>query len=128
MPAVVARRCRFIIEENQRVLDLAHAITKGDKNVLANLFSASYVGARDLFEIGAPAMEAMINAILKSPGVISGRQAGAGFGGCMVALVRADSMEEFSQQVRKLYEEKTGITPRIFRITASAGAGLLNLL
>jgi galactokinase len=127
MTALVARRCRFIIEENQRVLDLADAITKGDINSLANLFSASYVGARDLFEIGAPAMEAMINAIMKSPGAISGRQTGAGFGGCMVALVRADTLEEFSQHVRKFYEEKTGVAPRIFWINASAGAGLLNM-
>ena len=127
MPALVARRCRFIIEENQRVLDLAGAITKGDINVLTRLFSASYAGARDLFEIGAPAMQAMIGAILESPGVISGRQAGAGFGGCMVALVRAGSVEEFSQHARKLYEDKTGIAPRIWAITASAGAGLLDI-
>jgi galactokinase len=126
MPDLVSRRCRFIIEENQRVLDLASVIAKGDLNALKNLASASYAGARDLFEISAPAMEAMINAIMKSPGVVSGRQAGAGFGGCMVALVNANKVEEFSRQVHKLYEETTGIDPHIFSTAASAGAGLLN--
>ena len=48
---------------------------------------SSYAGARDLYEIGAPSMDAMMAAMLAAPGVIGARQAGAGFGGCMVALV-----------------------------------------
>ena len=31
LPAVVARRCRFIVEEDQRVLDLAGALPAGDR-------------------------------------------------------------------------------------------------
>ena len=125
MPAVVSRRCRFIIEENQRVLDLGLAFTRADLEAIAALFAASYAGARDLFEIGAPALEAMIAAIQNSPGVVAGRQAGAGFGGCMVALVHADQVEAFSARVEELYQQKTGIAPRIFSTSASAGAGLL---
>ena len=60
LPEVVARRCRFIIEENQRVLDLAEALSTGNRPLLAALLVTSYGGARDLFEIGAPAMEAMM--------------------------------------------------------------------
>lgn len=125
IPALIARRCRFIIEENQRVLDIAEAFKTTNLSILPKLLTASYLGARDLFEIGAPAMEAMHEAILKSPGIISGRQAGAGFGGCMVALVKTECLEDFCTQVHKLYQEKTAIAPRIFSTTASAGAGLL---
>jgi len=126
MPDLVARRCRFIVEENQRVLDLAEAFSKSDRSAISRLFTASYAGARDLFEISAPAMEAMIDAIRKSPGVISGRQAGAGFGGCMVALVMADQVEEFSTQVQKQYQKQTGTAPCVYSTTASAGAGLID--
>ena len=58
LPEVVARRCQFIIEENQRVLDLAEALPGGEPGRLFELLSASYPGARDLYEIGAPAMAA----------------------------------------------------------------------
>ena len=44
LPDVVRRRCRFIVEENQRVLDLAAALPTGDAAVLAALFAASYGG------------------------------------------------------------------------------------
>ena len=125
MPELIARRCRFIIEENQRVLDMAIALQRGDEDALANLYSSSYAGARDLFEIGAPAMDAMYHAAHDSPGIVACRQAGAGFGGCMVALVKADQVEPFSQYVHNIYEENFGNAPRIFSATASAGAGLL---
>ena len=125
MPEVVAKRCRFIIEENQRVLDLAAALPLGNPATLHQLFAASYTGARDLFEIGAPAMEAMMQAMQTGPGVVGARQAGAGFGGCLVALVEEDATADFSNHVKQTYEKNTNIEPRIFNVAASAGAGSL---
>lgn len=126
LPPTVAKRCRFIVEENQRVLDLAAALTAGDSETLAALYTASYTGARDLFEIGAPAMQAMIEAMRTGPGVVASRQTGAGFGGCMVALVQNGSVSAFSDHVAAAYEQATGIQPRIFRVKPSPGAGVLN--
>jgi galactokinase len=125
MPAVVAKRCRFIIEENQRVLDLAPALSSGDRDALNELFAASYQGARDLFEIGAPSMDAMMQAMQNGPGIAAARQAGAGFGGCMVAIVEEGKVSQFRDHVEETYAKNTGIQPRTFKVTASPGAGQL---
>jgi galactokinase len=125
MPSVVAKRCRFIIEENQRVLDLAPILSKGDKDALNKIFLASYQGARDLFEIGAPSMEAMMEAMLDSPGVVAARQAGAGFGGCMVAIVEEEYTAQFRDHVQKTYLKNTGREPQTIALSASQGAGPL---
>jgi galactokinase len=125
MPVVVAKRCRFIIEENQRVLDLAPVLSSGDNNALQKLFFASYGGARDLFEIGAPSMEAMMRAMLGGPGVVAARQAGAGFGGCMVAIVEAGQVSRFRDYVAETYASDTGNHSRTFAVMASSGAGPL---
>jgi galactokinase len=122
---VVERRCRFIIEENRRVLALAGALTAGDRTRLAALFVASYEGARDLYEIGAPAMVAMMDAMLRSPGVIGARQAGAGFGGCMVALVEQDQIAPFGESVKTCYFASTGIEPEVYDVCAAPAAGVL---
>jgi galactokinase len=126
MPPLVAKRCRFIIEENQRVLDLAAALQTGDRKALDTLFSESWRGARDLFEIGAPSMQAMIDAMQSGPGVIAARQTGAGFGGCMVALVDNACVAEFSEYVHRAYTKATGIEPDIYAVAASAGAGIVD--
>jgi galactokinase len=125
MPPLVAKRCRFIIEENQRVLDLATVLPTGDHQALNTLYSKSWRGARDLFEIGSPAMQAMIDAMEAGPGVVAARQTGAGFGGCMVALVEAGCVAQFSDHVHEAYQEKTGIEPDIYPVSASAGAGIV---
>ena len=125
LPNLVVRRCQFIIEENQRVLDLAGTLAEGDRTSLGGLCAASYAGARDLYEITVPAMDAMLEAMLGAPGIIGARQAGAGFGGCMVALVEAGQVGAFQAQVAARYQSTTGIEPAVYPVQATDGAGPL---
>jgi galactokinase len=123
LPTVIGKRCRFILEENQRVLDLAAAMPVGDRHRLRALFAASWAGARDLYEISVPVMEQMMDAMLSAPGVIGARQAGAGFGGCMVALAHSDSVDAFGGHVEQAYRAASGIQPSVYAVSASDGAG-----
>jgi len=123
LPAEMAKRCRFIVEENDRVLQIAKALTAGDEAAIRGLTAASFQGACELYEIGAPAMVSLMDAMLKAPGVIGARQAGAGFGGCMVAFVRAGSVEAFGDSVRQAYRAQTGIAPEVYAVEPAAGAG-----
>jgi len=126
LPELVAKRCQFIIEENQRVLDLAQVLPSGHIPTIQALFSASYNGARDLYEIGAPAMIAMMRAMSTAPGIVAARQAGAGFGGSMVALVANGSQEPFTQHVVNTYQHETEIQPEVFIVEAAPGAMILD--
>jgi len=119
----VAKRCRFIIEENQRVLDLAQPLSTADREALRQIFDASWLGATRLFEIGAPSMEAMHDSMTGAPGLIARRQAGAGFGGCLVAIVDRWELESFAAHVEDEYRGTTGIDPSVYGVEASAGAG-----
>jgi galactokinase len=123
LPPVVARRCRFIVEEEGRVLALEAALPAGDRSALTRLYSESWEGANTLYEIGAPAMTAMRAAMVRAPGFVAGRQAGAGFGGCLVALVDRDEVDAFGTHVEQAYAAATGIAPHIFPVQAAAGAG-----
>ncbi|NJN92845.1 MAG: galactokinase [Anaerolineales bacterium] len=123
LPEVVARRCRFIIEENQRVLDLAKAFVANDLASIKSLTAESYAGARDLYEISCREMDTMIKAMNSGPGVVGARQAGAGFGGCMIAFVEQGAIETFASHVKKTYQASTTIEPRVYPVEAAAGAG-----
>jgi galactokinase len=125
LPDVVARRCQFIIQENQRVLELAQALSSNDLPAVGRLTAASYAGARDLYEIGSAEMESMITAMRSGPGVIGARQAGAGFGGCMVAFVEKDWAQAFAEHVTTAYQAATLIEPKVYPVEAAAGAGTM---
>jgi galactokinase len=122
LPEIIAKRCQFIMEENQRVLDLVQVLPEGRPEPLHALFAASYNGARDLYEIGAPAMDAMIHAMSTAPGVIAARQAGAGFGGSMVALVKGGSLDRFIEYVTNSYQQETKIHPEVYVVQTAPGA------
>jgi galactokinase len=125
LPAVVARRCRFIIEENARVLAMAKALAHDDRTAIAQLCAASFAGARDLYEITIPAMESMFEAMTAAPGVVGARQAGAGFGGCMIALVDAACVDAFAAAAASAYERASGTRPEIHAVRTAPGAGPL---
>ncbi len=125
LPKIVAKRCRFIIEENQRVLNLAAALSADDWTAIHALTEASYAGARDLYENVTPATESMMEAVLRGPGLVGARQAGAGFGGCMVAFVDRHSVDAFAEYVSTRYLAETTIEPEVYPVQAGPGAGPL---
>lgn len=122
LPERVARRCEFIVAESARAESLATALTAGDRPAVARLCAESFVGARDLYEICSPTMADMMDAMLAAPGVIGARQAGAGFGGCMVALVDTALTDAFRAAVLDAYRSATHVIPEIYPVEAAAGA------
>ena len=122
---VVYKRCHFIIEENQRVLDIADALSSGLYENAGRLAVASFVGARDLYEIVSSEMIAMHQAIMSAPGVFGARGAGAGFGGCLVAFVRDSDIDIFGNAVLQKYSNLTGIDADVYPIKAAPGASVV---
>lgn len=123
----VARRAGFIIEENQRVLSLANALAHDDRGAVRALCEASFSGAREGFEITVDAMEQLHAAMSTAPGCIGARQAGAGFGGCMVALVEASRTEEFKAATTEAYMESSGRRTNIQVVRPAMGASAARL-
>jgi galactokinase len=126
LPEPAARRARFIVAESARALALAGALTADDRPAVARLCAESFAGARDLYEICSPAMVAMMNAMLAAPGMIGARQAGAGFGGCMVALVDAAGTDAFRSAVQDAYYSATQVRAEVYPVEAAQGAAVFD--
>jgi galactokinase len=123
----VRKRCEFIVGENERVLAKSDALAAGDRGAIRDLCAESFVGARDLYEICSPSMLAMMEAMTVAPGAIGARQAGAGFGGCMVAFVERGKTDEFAAAASERYREKRGLAAEIYPVEATDGARLMDV-
>ena len=51
---------------------------------------------------------------------------GGGFGGCTLNLVRKDSIERFSEEIRSVYSRKTGKVPQIYECELADGTGIVS--
>jgi galactokinase len=67
----------------------------------------------------------MVEIATSVPGVVASRMTGAGFGGCTVNLVRPDAVEALRSTVERDYPSRTGLSPMVLPVRATAGAGRL---
>ncbi len=123
---VVYRRARHIVTENQRTLDAADAMRAGDAAKLGQLMYASHVSLRDDFEVSSDGLNLIVDCAREHEACIGARMTGGGFGGCAVALVRADAAEDFARTVAASYEQRSGIKPNVYVCHATDGAAVVS--
>jgi len=121
----VRRRCRHVISENKRVRDCAAALRRGDMEEVGRLLHAAHTSASQDYEISTPEIDALVALAEAQPGCLGARLTGAGWGGCVVALVRAADARAFAHNLPSRYMQRTGLAGRIFACRSAAGAGLV---
>lgn len=117
--------CRHVWSENRRVLAAVEALRAGDVERLGELLDAAHASARDDYEISCPELEVLVEAAGQADGVAGARLTGAGWGGCIIALVHEEAVDEFAEHVRAVYHQRTGQTAAVFPCRVGPGAGLV---
>ncbi len=87
-----AKRARHIWSEGRRSLEAVDALKSRDRAAFGRLMVASHASLRDDMEVSLPVMDQMVEDAL-ALGAEGARLTGAGFGGCIVALVAPDRVE-----------------------------------
>ncbi|KEF35709.1 galactokinase [Deinococcus sp. RL] len=87
LPSPLRERARHVVTENGRVLE---AVVPGvTPQHFGRLMNASHASLRDDYAVSHPVVDALVTALQAHPDVYGARMTGAGFGGSLVALVRA---------------------------------------
>jgi len=114
-------RARHVVSENERVLATADALSFGDLSVLGPLLLASHASLRDDYGVSTPELDLLVE-ILVDAGAAGARLTGAGFGGCVVALVQRNHADDVVAKVTQRYADATGLAPHAFVAHAVDGA------
>jgi galactokinase len=125
---VVYRRARHVIGEIERTVHAAEGIRASNWPTVGQLMYASHASLRDDYEVSCTELDVVVNIaedIGYKGGVYGCRMTGGGFGGCCVALVKADAVDAIKQKIAADYHGKTNIEPAIFASRPAAGATIL---
>jgi|SRR5450432_194598 len=122
---VVYRRCRFIIEENQRLLDGCDFLKQHNLDAFGKMMYAAHEGLSHDYEISCPESDFLVKTIHQIPGVHGARQMGGGFGGCIICLAEKDAVENFTRRISEKYEKQYGKIPDCYTMIISEGAHIL---
>lgn len=123
---LIYRRAKHIVSENERVLEAQKAMQTSDATTLGKLMYASHVSLRDDFEVSSPALNHVVEIAQQHPACYGARMTGAGFGGCAVALVKAEAANDFVQYIEAAYHADSPFPkPTAYVCQATDGAGVL---
>lgn len=121
----VRRRAEHVIFENQRVMKSVDALQNGDLERFGRYMNESHASLRDLYEVSCRELDVMVETAQSIEGVLGSRMTGAGFGGCTVSLVKEEVVEQFLEQVGRIYQEQTSLQAAFY--VANIGDGVKEL-
>ncbi|RYY21659.1 MAG: galactokinase [Cytophagaceae bacterium] len=123
---VIARRCRYVVEENARVEQLTEHLAAGrGLHEVGELLYASHDGLRDDYQVSCPELDVLVELAHQAPGAYGARMMGGGFGGCTINLVATEEVDKFIDFMTKGYQERLGLPLETYVTTLADGVGEL---
>ena len=122
MGDVSFRRCRHIVTDNGRVMEMKAALAAEDLKRCGDLMYDAHRSVRDDFEASCEEVDTLVELAAKIDGCLGARITGGGFGGCTVNLVERDKAESFVETIRQHYKSAVGIDADAYICEAVDGA------
>lgn len=122
IPEIIYKRCRHVVDENERVREGARCLMSGNLTGFGDLMRESHRSLRDLYEVSCRELDIMAEVAEGLPGYYGGRMTGGGFGGCTLNLVDAKDAEAFADQISGRYQRVAGIKPAVYICSPADGA------
>ena len=94
----------------------------GELNAFGQLMNESHKSLQYDYEVTGVELDTIVQAAWDQPGVIGARMTGAGFGGCAIAVVEKDQINQFKENINKIYTEKIGYAASFYTATIGDGA------
>jgi galactokinase len=125
LPEETALRGAHPIGENERVLQGAQLLARGDLKGFGALMFDSHESSRVLFGNSCAELDFVVAAAGRIPGVLGARLSGGGFGGSAVVLVDPRNAETVAAALESAFRAQYGHPCEVSVITPSDGARLV---
>ncbi|KAA0994077.1 galactokinase [Dyadobacter sp. UC 10] len=120
---VVYRRCKFITEEIQRVLDACELLVEGNLPAFGSKMYETHDGLQHEYEVSCPELDFLVLQTRNNPDVIGARMMGGGFGGCTINLVKKTTVDAFEEEMKVAYQKQYNIDLPCYRVKITDGTG-----
>lgn len=98
------RRAKHCMTDHRRTKRAVQFIQDRDLETFGSLMTESHASMRDDFEITVPKVDALVDDAVRL-GALGARQTGGGFGGCIVACVANDRLDDWREKLLSAHPE-----------------------
>ena len=122
---VLFRRCKYVVEENLRLLHVCQSLSENDLNEVGDAMYRSHEGLSHDYEVSCAELDYLVSLVRGAPGVYGARMMGGGFGGCTINLVAKESVADVGAMVKKQYGKKFNRDPDLHVMSLSEGTNVV---
>ena len=115
------KRARYVIGEEQRVLDVGEALKRDDYETVGKRMYETHWGMSKDYEVSCEELD-FLATIAEECGVTGSRIMGGGFGGCTINLVKSELYDNFLTEAKARFAQKYGHEPKVYSVVISDGA------
>ena len=121
---LVYRRARHVTTEQLRVFELVEAFQSVDLSRMGQILLEGHRSLSEDYEVSLPILDEMVEWLYRRPGVVGARLTGAGFGGSLICLAKADELdrEKLKVEFASRFAERTPEPPQVWRLASVDGA------
>ncbi|HHE37564.1 MAG TPA: galactokinase, partial [Candidatus Cloacimonetes bacterium] len=122
LPDTLKKRIEHIVYENERVKEAVKVLKKGNAKAFGELMCQSHKSLKDFYEVSIDELDLLVEIGKDEPGVLGARVTGAGFGGCVIYLVKNSFIKKLKESILDVYSKKTRLIPQFYEVVPSKGA------
>jgi len=117
----VYQRCKYVVEEIQRVELAVQDLIKGDIQAFGKKMFETHEGLSKLYEVSCPELDFLVEAVSNNENVLGARMMGGGFGGCTINIIKTSSIEEITKKITSSYAQLMHKTLAIYITSIEEG-------
>jgi len=121
---LVYKRCRFIVEEIQRLLQACEDLKQDDISALGKKMFATHDGLSTQYKVSCKELDFLVDAVRNNKNVFGARMMGGGFGGCTINLVKEEAVEDLISDVKNVYEKQMNLPLTAYAVSIEDGTSV----
>ena len=123
---VIYRRCKYVVEEKERLLSGCEDLKRGDLKSLGKKMFETHDGLSKEYEVSCEELDFLVDAVRNNPDVVGARMMGGGFGGCTINIVKEEAIDGLIDQLEESYRAKMGKDLSAYIAQVENGTSLLS--
>ncbi len=116
---------RYVLRENERVLQSAKALAKGDIRSLGQYLFQTHKGLKNEYEVSCKELDFLVSAMQECPEAIGARLVGGGYGGCTLNIIKKDAVDRIFSELKANYFTHFNIELDMYIVSSSQGVSKL---
>jgi galactokinase len=118
---LIFKRCKYVVQENQRLLGACDDLKKKDVISLGKKMFETHHGLQYDYEVSCEELDFLVDYVKGNNNVAGARMMGGGFGGCTINLIKEDGVEKLVEEISAAYQKEMDLGLSVYSVSIENG-------